>query len=189
MGQMYDRGAFVAANPEQAIIWYEKAARGGQPQAPINLGLMYLGDHGIPADPVRAAYWFAEAAKLGNAWGFTNLGWLYQAGEGVDADPELAADLYARAHRIDPDGEAAEAAAANFEDLPRKAAVRLIQTRLLALGFDPGEPDGAWGNRSRGALHAFAEAEGVDVSSDTPAIQILAALLDAADNRAAPGGN
>jgi TPR repeat protein len=190
MGLMYERGAFVAVDPAQALAWYEKAARGGQPQAPINLGLMYLGDRGVPADPARAAYWFAEAAKLGNAWGFSNLGWLYQSGEGVDADPELAAELYARALRIDPE-EAGAAAAANFDNLPRKAAVRLIQKRLLALGFDPGEPDGAWGNRTRTAVRAFAEGEGVEIDADAPPIRILSSLLEAADRRAAttPNGN
>ncbi|MGH6928860.1 MAG: caspase family protein, partial [Dongiaceae bacterium] len=186
MGLMYERGAFVPADPAQAVVWYEKAARGGQPQAPINLGLMYLGDRGIDADPARAAYWFAEAAKLDNAWGFTNLGWLYQTGRGVDSDPELAADLYARALRLDPEGEAGAGAAKNFDDLPRQAGIRLIQNRLLALGFDPGEPDGAWGKRSRDAVAAFAEGEGVDIAADAPPIRILIALLDAADRRAAP---
>jgi TPR repeat protein len=189
MGLMYERGAFVETDPAQAIVWYEKAARGGQPQAPINLGLMYLNGNGVGADPARAAYWFAEAAKLGNAWGFTNLGWLYQSGDGVEADPALAADLYARALRLDPEGDAGIAAAENFDGLPRKAAVRLIQQRLLALGFDPGEPDGAWGGRSRDALAAFAEAEAIDLPADSPPIRILAALLDAADNRAAPDAN
>jgi TPR repeat protein len=186
MGLMYERGAFVPADPAQAVIWYEKAARGGQPQAPINLGLMYLGGRGIDADPARAAYWFAEAAKLDNAWGFTNLGWLYQTGQGVDSDPELAADLYARALRLDPEGEAGAGAAKNFDDLPRKAAVRLIQNRLLALGFDPGEPDGAWGKRSRDAVAAFATAEAIDLPADAPPIRILIALLDAADRKASP---
>jgi TPR repeat protein len=183
---MYERGAFVPADPAQAVVWYEKAARGGQPQAPINLGLMYLGGRGIDADPARAAYWFAEAAKLDNAWGFTNLGWLYQTGQGVDSDPELAADLYARALRLDPEGEAGAGAAKNFDDLPRKAAVRLIQNRLLALGFDPGEPDGAWGKRSRDAVAAFATAEAIDLPADAPPIRILIALLDAADRKASP---
>jgi TPR repeat protein len=186
MGQMYERGAFVAADPSQAIVWYEKAARGGQPQAPINLGLMYLGDRGVAADPARAAYWFAEAAKLGNAWGFVNLGWLYQAGKGVDSDPGLAADLYARALRLDPEGEAGAAAVKNFDDVPRKAAVRLVQTRLIALGFDPGEPDGAWGGRTREAVAAFAAAESIDLPVDAPPIRILVALLDAADRKAEP---
>jgi TPR repeat protein len=186
MGQMYERGAFVEADPAQAIVWYEKAARGGQPQAPINLGLMYLNGRGVAADPARAAYWFAEAAKLGNAWGFTNLGWLYQSGQGVDSDPELAADLYARALRLDAEGEAGAAAVKNFDGVPRKAAVRLIQTRLIALGFDPGEPDGAWGKRSRDAVAAFAAAESIDLPGDAPPIRILAALLDAADRKAKP---
>jgi TPR repeat protein len=186
MGLMYERGAHVKADPAQAIVWYEKAARGGQPQAPINLGLMYLGGRGVDADPARAAYWFAEAAKLGNAWGFTNLGWLYQTGKGVDSDPELAADLYARALRLDPEGEAGAAAAKNFADVPRKAAVRLIQVRLIALGFGPGEPDGAWGGRTREAVRAFAAAEAIDLPADAPPIRILVALLDAADRKAVP---
>ncbi|MGE0116925.1 MAG: caspase family protein [Dongiaceae bacterium] len=191
MGLMYERGAFVEADPKQAIVWYEKAARGGQPQAPINLGLLYLNGHGIDADPARAAYWFAEAAKLGNAWGFTNLGWQYQSGQGVDADPELAAELYARALRIDPEGDAAAAAAKNFDGLPRRAGVLLIQKRLVELGFDPGEPDGLWGQRTRDAIGAFADREGVDLDADAPAIHILASLIDAADRRhaAAPDPN
>jgi TPR repeat protein len=180
MGLMYERGKFVAADPAKAIAWYEKAARGGQPQAPINLGLMYQGDRGVPADLRRAAYWFAEGARLGNAWGFSDLGWLYQSGRGVDPDPGLAAELYAQALRIDPD-DAGATATKNFVKLPPKAPVRGIQKRLSALGYDVGAADGSWNKQTRDAVGAFAKAQGLDLDANAPKIRILAALIEAAD--------
>src|SRR6185295_3858278 len=165
----------------KAITWYEKAARGGQPQAPINLGLMYLGDHGVPADLKHAAYWFAEAARLGNGWGFTNLGWLYQSGRGVDPDPGLAAELYAEAFRLDPD-DAGATAAKNFGKLPPKATVRAIQKRLTALGFDAGALDGSLSKQTRTAIGAFAKDRELKLDANAPKIRILAALIDAQDH-------
>ena len=44
--------------------------------------------------------------------------------------------------------------------LAGKAETKKAQEALTQLGYDLGEPDGAWGGKSRKALNAFQEKEG-----------------------------
>ncbi len=44
---------------------------------------------------------------------------------------------------------------------PSADSIRALQTRLIALGFDPGEPDGLMGPATRSALRDWQEAEGL----------------------------
>lgn len=50
-----------------------------------------------------------------------------------------------------------------------------IQRRLLALGFDPGPVDGAWGPRTRSALKSFQRARALEPDGD-PGPKSIAAL-------------
>lgn len=40
------------------------------------------------------------------------------------------------------------------------AKIKAAQEMLVKLGYDPGEPDGAWGGKSRDALNAFQKEQG-----------------------------
>jgi peptidoglycan hydrolase-like protein with peptidoglycan-binding domain len=44
--------------------------------------------------------------------------------------------------------------------------VRIIQTRLAALGFDPGAQDGAWGEQTATALREFQEFHDIEANGE-----------------------
>lgn len=178
LGWMYERGLGVEPDLRQAIGWYEKAAAGGQPHAPINLGLIYRdGRQGVPADPAQAARWFAEAARTGSAWGRVHLAKLYAAGAiGGRVDPETAARLLARAWRLDA-GEARTAAGRAFATLPEGATVAALQKGLARRGLDPGPLDGHRGPRTQAAIAMLARREGPPLTADAPTVELLGRVL------------
>jgi TPR repeat protein len=189
MGYAYQRGIGVEPDLDQAIEWYERAARGGQPNAPINLGFIYRdGAPGVAVDLQRAAFWFAEAARTGNAWGSVHLASLYQEGElGEAPDPVLAAKLLARVAWLDATdgrhavqqnyGGAGDAARERFTQLPAQAVVQAVQSELARLGFDPGPADGLPGPRTEAAIQAFLTSREPALPTDLPPIEILAELV------------
>jgi peptidoglycan hydrolase-like protein with peptidoglycan-binding domain len=44
--------------------------------------------------------------------------------------------------------------------------VRIIQSRLAALGFDPGVQDGVWGEQTATALRNFQAAHGIEANGE-----------------------
>ena len=177
LGWAYENGIGVAPDLEKAISWYEKAAAGGQPMAPINLGLIHRdGRPGVPSDLGKAAFWFAEAARRGAGWGNVHLAALYADGRlPGGADPVLAAELLARA--AGDGGAAGEAARQELERLPRSALVAAAQHGLAEIGLDPGPVDGRMGERTRAAIRSFAEGR------EPPFPELLAALATAGRER------
>jgi TPR repeat protein len=189
MGYAYQNGVGVEPDLAQAIEWYERAAAGGQPNAPINLGFIYRdGGPGLEADPSRAAFWFAEAAKGGNPWGSLHLASLHAQGAlGEAPDPVLAARLLARVAWIDAEtgrhatqqnyGGAGDAARERFAQLPTRVVVQAVQTELARLGYDPGPADGLAGPRTEAAIQAFLDGQAPALPSDLPPIELLAELV------------
>jgi TPR repeat protein len=189
MGYAYQNGLGVETDIDAAIGWYEKAAEGGQPNAPINLGFLYRnGAPGLEPDPRRAAFWFAEAAKGGNAWGSVHLAALYRDGRlGDGPDPVLAAKILARGARLDTVqgrvaaqqnyGGAGAEARARFADLPARAVVQAVQEELARAGYDPGPVDGLPGQRTERAITEFTAAQQPPLPADIAPIELLAELV------------
>ena len=50
---------------KEAVFWFEKAAKQGNPKAQLNLGLMYQMGLGVPKDEETALRWFRESAAQG----------------------------------------------------------------------------------------------------------------------------
>ena len=180
----YENGAGVAPDLAKAIELYERAALGGQPHAPINLGLIYRdGRPGVPPDPRKAARWFAEAARLGVAWGNVHLAGLYASDAfATGADFEAAAQLLARASA--DRGEAGALARRAFAALPSRVQVAALQQALGRRGFDPGPADGVMGAKTKRALEAFARTSEPPLAPGTDLLPTLAAVLA----RVPPGG-
>lgn len=191
MGYAYEKGVGVEPDIDEAIAWYEKAAEGGQPNAPINLGLIYLeGRPGLEPDMKRAAFWFAQAAEGGNPWGSVHLASLYARGAVGDApDPVLAAKVLARAAAKDAlsgreaaaqnYGGAGQAAVARFAELPARAVVSAVQAELNRLGYDAGPVDGIPGRRTEAAISAFTSDQQPPLDPAITPIHLLGELLAA----------
>lgn len=86
LGEAYDYGEGVAADPAEAAQWYERAAEQGHREARHNMGYAYLNGEGVERDHERAVYWYRLAADDGFAPAQVELGLCYAMGYGVKAD-------------------------------------------------------------------------------------------------------
>lgn len=68
LGVIFDDGLGVSADTNEALRWYELAARKAHPDALMQLGFIYAtGRRGILQDAVQAWAYFARAAAVGVA--------------------------------------------------------------------------------------------------------------------------
>jgi len=96
LGQMYQNGAGVRKNSEEAAKWYRKSAESGGRAAQCLLGLMYLQGDGVRQDFKEAAKWLLKAAKQGHATAQNNLGNLYAKGLGLPKDIKQCVEWYTK---------------------------------------------------------------------------------------------
>ncbi len=96
-GQMLLDGTGVAADPREAVGWFDKAARQGHAMAINMLGRCYDLGWGVPVDKARAAEWFKAAADRGLDWGLYNYATSLALGAGVPEDKPAALALFRRA--------------------------------------------------------------------------------------------
>lgn len=66
LGQIYEKGVGMPANPEIAIAWYEKAAGMNDPLAMYKVGMAYLNGEGRPLNAPLAEKWLKNAAERWN---------------------------------------------------------------------------------------------------------------------------
>jgi len=79
----------------------EARAGQGEPQAALELGLMYLnGSADLAREPHQAFHWLSRAAEGGNREAMAHLADLYAWGHGVGKDLDLAAQWRAQAQEI-----------------------------------------------------------------------------------------
>lgn len=91
--QLLDSGEYEAAYQE-----FLPHAREGNPDAQIEIGLMFLNGN-LAEDDASALYWIEAAAEQEAPFAQYVLGWMYHFGEGVEADPVRAVTLYEPAAR------------------------------------------------------------------------------------------
>lgn len=113
---MYRLGLGVGQDKEEAVRWYRKAAKLGNPQAMFNLGVSYYNGDGVPSDPNSAYVWFllAQAAgdpaaneavkrsaeergRLGTPDALQQVGAMYEKGDELPQSYSGAAKWYRRA--------------------------------------------------------------------------------------------
>ncbi|TLX70074.1 hypothetical protein FAS41_29150 [Pseudomonas nicosulfuronedens] len=80
----------VAKDEAAALLYFEKAARHGHPEALSQLGAMYAVGRGCEINLTKAASYCQEAAELGYPQAQFNLFVLYSTGQGVPTDKQLA---------------------------------------------------------------------------------------------------
>ena len=87
--------SLVARHPDEAMIWYERAAQQGDVESSYSLGQMYLdGNISGKSEPDKAAQWFLLAAKGGEVQAAFKVGSLYATGTGIQKDEAESAKWY-----------------------------------------------------------------------------------------------
>ena len=104
--QILPSGGEDEATPEEKFKELLGQAKGGDPKAQNELGVMYYTGEAVSKnfagqvldnDPELAAGWFYRAAEQGYADAQFNLGLMYANGEGVEADTSKAVELFKKA--------------------------------------------------------------------------------------------
>ena len=165
LGHMYHEGLGVSQNYAEAARWYRLSADQGSANAQFSLGLMYEYGNGVPRDYELAYFWFDLAASRIPTSGEESQR-IVQSRNRVAAylaPAELArAQLAVSEWTPGASYPATQMDQAEEDDDFRERIVAL-QIRLASLGFDPGPANGVLGPRTRAAIRAFQEAEGLAV--------------------------
>ncbi len=82
---------------KEALDLWLKAAKQGDADAQVNLGICYALGHGVKQSHATAAEWWFKAAKQGHADAQFNLGVYYAHGRGVEQNDATAADWWLQA--------------------------------------------------------------------------------------------
>jgi tetratricopeptide (TPR) repeat protein len=95
----YNRGLkFLDSNmPDEAEVWFQKAAKQGHTEANYNIGLIYMNGRGKPQDSKKALEWFQKAADQGFLAAQYDIGIMYMNGNGVPQDYKVALEWFQKA--------------------------------------------------------------------------------------------
>lgn len=85
LAQRYEKGYDVSKNMNIAILWYAKAAKGGNALAQYRLGELY-----VPQDAKKSFEWYLKAAEQGIADAQYQVALAYGSGKGVTKDEKVA---------------------------------------------------------------------------------------------------
>ncbi len=183
LGLVYAKGQGVAQDYGEAVKWYRKAAEQGNAMAQSALGFMYGTGKGVAQDYVQAHVWANLAvSKLppGEVRGKAKKK-RDDYEKRMTAEDILKAQRLARAWRPRPVGVRSSGAGVTSGSGRAKRVsptnpgmVRRIQSGLASLGYDPGPADGIPGPRTRTAIRAFQDRQGLPVTGE------VSASLDAA---------
>ncbi|MEM6411694.1 MAG: SEL1-like repeat protein, partial [Pseudomonadota bacterium] len=152
--------------------WYRKAAEYGVLDSQFNLAVFYQDGLGVSPSLTESLFWFEVAALQGDADARQSAAALRDRVSTVAAEQVLA-----RAEGWQP-AVTDDGANGHFPDVPwttrpTRQHVIAIQTRLVALGYDTGTPDGSMGPRTTDAIKAFQADAG-----QRPTGRINAELID-----------
>jgi TPR repeat protein len=80
----------VVRNASEAMQWFAKGAKAGDPESQFELGLAYFSGDGLTKSPTLTAWWWEKSALQGHVPSACNLGNLYNTGVGVGKDSKKA---------------------------------------------------------------------------------------------------
>ncbi|HEV2186028.1 MAG TPA: tetratricopeptide repeat protein [Stellaceae bacterium] len=89
--------ANAPSDPAQRLAYFQRGAQAGDPEAELQLAILYAKGEGVTQDYAIAAKWFRAAAEQGLARAQYDLGVLYERGRGVPTDAAQAASWYRKA--------------------------------------------------------------------------------------------
>jgi len=94
VGLLWAKGFDGKQSYEEALRWWNEAARRGYTVAMNNIGLAYANGHGVEPDIKQAFDWWLKSAIGGNAWAMNAIGDCYETGQGVGQDYVIAMTWY-----------------------------------------------------------------------------------------------
>lgn len=80
----------IEGDDTKAVLWFERAAKGGCLDAMDNLGVCYADGTGVARSEEKAVQWYQKAAEAGLDWGQYHFAIKLLNGEGIGKNVELA---------------------------------------------------------------------------------------------------
>ncbi|MBC2858410.1 SEL1-like repeat protein [Stappia sp. 28M-7] len=172
---LYAEGLSGTPEFNDASYWFKKAANFGLADSQYNLGILYARGLGLEKNLVESYKWFALAARQGDRdagnkrdelANMLSREQLAEARIAVETWKEAPRALAANQVEFNPAWSVpaeVEAPRASASADPRELVMN-AQKLLAQRGFDPGTPDGQIGPRTREAVRAFQQANGLPVT-------------------------
>ena len=164
-----------------ALQEWQGAADDGEAHAMLALGHLFVEGLGAPQDYVKAYMWFSLAASRNVLEAVAERNALAErmTAEQIARAQELASAWHPGATRSD--GSSAELT----PSAPPPEAVREAQELLSALGYQPGPPDGQWGDLTADAYRLFLSDAGLP-TADVLTPSVLSVMRELAVSQPAP---
>ena len=164
-----------------ALQQWQGAADDGEAHAMLALGHLFVEGLGAPQDYVKAYMWFSLAASRNVLEAVAERNALAErmTAEQIARAQELASAWHPGATRSD--GNSAELT----PSAPPPEAVREAQELLSALGYQPGPPDGQWGDLTADAYRLFLSDAGLP-TADVLTPSVLSVMRELAVSQPAP---
>jgi TPR repeat protein len=89
--------AAAPSDPARRLAYFQEGAQAGDPEAELQLAILYAKGESVKQDYATAATWFRAAANQGSARAQYDLGVLYERGRGVQVDLTEASNWYLKA--------------------------------------------------------------------------------------------
>lgn len=172
---LYAEGLSGTPEFNDASYWFKKAANFGLADSQYNLGILYARGLGLEKNLVESYKWFALAARQGDRdagnkrdelANMLSREQLAEARIALETWKEAPRTLAANQVEFNPAWTVPaeiEAPRASVSADPRELVMN-AQKLLARRGFDPGTPDGQIGPRTREAVRAFQQANGLPVT-------------------------
>ncbi len=173
LGRTYENGAGdIAADSGTAFEWYLKAADGGHPYAPVDIGRMYFkGEVAGGANAKKAIEWYDRGLERGIGWGGANASWIIANKKPSGYTLGDAAIRAAKAATL-RDADAAKSAREVLESLPNRAKNTAVQTLLNDLG-ESVTVDGLIGPQTIAAIEALTTTDEERATLNDPDARLL----------------
>ena len=169
---LYAMGADGVADNDSAARWFTKAAELGVKDSQFNLGILAAKGVGVPQDLEESYKWFALVAKAGDRDAAAKRDEVANA-----LRPEQLAKARAtvelwKPKPVDPEAnvveipEGWEEPGTKTASVDMKKAVANIQKILNKNGYEAGNPDGVMGDKTKAAIVAFQNDNGLDPTGE-----------------------
>ncbi len=162
---VYDRFDSSLTNSALAVKWYRRSAYQGLSSAQYNLAIAFQQGRGVTKNTESALFWMLLAAAGDDK---NIVGLALESAKKLTAllkrDQRLAVVnlVDAWVPVIEDNSESAEKVTSSPPGILTVAEVKVIQTRLIDLGFDPGPVDGIAGIQTQKAISLYFQGIGLN---------------------------